>query len=97
MVDHTWQPETMDEPPIRYTKTFMRVFYQNSVTHVCNRQVLSEINNRTYLSATANAKCQSLLWLTTFIWEPNIVQPRAIVVSVCDNSCYCSLTIKDYL
>ena len=38
-----------------------RVFYQNSVDHICDYQALSKIDNRTYLSATANTKSSAFM------------------------------------
>ena len=45
---------------IQMCKMFMKEF-QKSVIHVYDCQVLSEINNRTYLSATANSKSIAFL------------------------------------
>lgn len=47
-------------------KTFMREFLQNSVKQVCGMHVLSGIENRTYLSVTANVKSVAL-WLVTVL------------------------------
>ena len=54
-------------------ETSLREFlYQNSVIHVCDCQDLSEINNRTYLFATADSKSIAFLGFTIFIREFNI-------------------------
>ena len=51
MICCTWQAETMDED---LPNVHEKVYNQNSVIHVCDCQILSDINNRTDLSATAN-------------------------------------------
>ena len=57
--------------PTRET-SFREFSYQNCVIHVCDCQDLSEINNRTYLSATADSKSIAFLGFTIFVWEFNI-------------------------
>ena len=52
-------------------QTIYERFYHNIVIYVCDCQVLSEINNRTYLPATANGNSITS-WIATFIRESNI-------------------------
>ena len=68
----TRQPWAIDELPIRFSNVHERDSYQNSVIHVCDCQVLLEINNRTYLSATADVNSIAFCFMT-FIRESNIV------------------------
>ena len=49
------------QTPNQMLEMCMKEFLTRTVIHVCNCQVLSEINNRTYMSATANAKSITFL------------------------------------
>ena len=88
--------ESGDEAQSDTRNIHERVSYHSSVISVCNCQISSEVNNRTYLSATAHVKSTAFLGLH-YLYENLTVHNHERFYVPCVITQYCTSTITDYL